>query len=84
VGNRAALLMIGSPMHGSGSPPSKQHRRDRTVVTYDPLGVSRSERTDAAKKVTPEEHTDVLRVAADWMDRSGPSGSACSMSSTST
>jgi len=32
-----------------------------------PAWVSRSERTDNATEVTPEEHADVLSVAADWM-----------------
>ena len=38
-------------------------------MTYDPPGVSRSELTGGAKDVSPEEHADVLSVAADWMDR---------------
>ena len=39
------LLMIGSPMDASGFTTLAEHFRDRTVVTYDPRGVSRS-RTD--------------------------------------
>lgn len=31
-------------------------------MTYDPLGVSRSELTGGATDVTPEEHADVLGV----------------------
>jgi pimeloyl-ACP methyl ester carboxylesterase len=54
------LLMIGSPMDASGFNTLAQHFRDRRVVTYDPRGVSRSERTDGATKSTPEEHADDL------------------------
>ena len=54
------LLMIGSPMDASGFTTLAQHFRDRTVVTYDPRGVSRSERTDGATQSTPEEHADDL------------------------
>jgi pimeloyl-ACP methyl ester carboxylesterase len=60
-----ALLMIGSPMDASGFTTLAEHFRDRTVVTYDPRGVSRSERTDGATQSTPEEHADDLhRVIA--------------------
>jgi hypothetical protein len=52
-----------------GLTPLDQHRRVRTVVTSDALGVSRSERTDDAKESTPAEHADVLGGAADRMDR---------------
>ena len=59
------LLMIGSPMDASGFTTLAEHFRDRTVVTYDPRGVSRSERTDGATRSTPEEHADdVHRVIA--------------------
>jgi pimeloyl-ACP methyl ester carboxylesterase len=54
------LLMIGSPMDASGFTTLAKHFRDRTVVTYDPRGVSRSERTDGAKESTPEQHADDL------------------------
>ena len=43
------LLMIGSPMAASGFTTLAKHFHDRTVVTYDPRGVGRSERTDGAK-----------------------------------
>jgi pimeloyl-ACP methyl ester carboxylesterase len=52
------VLMIGSPMDASGFTTLAEHFRDRTVVTYDPRGVSRSERTDGATQSTPEEHAD--------------------------
>jgi pimeloyl-ACP methyl ester carboxylesterase len=54
------LLMIGSPMDASGFVSLASHFTDRTVVTYDPRGVGRSERTDDASKSTPEQHADDL------------------------
>ena len=55
-----ALLMIASPMGASGFTALAGHFRDRTVVTYDPRGVGRSERSDGARWSTPEEHADDL------------------------
>jgi pimeloyl-ACP methyl ester carboxylesterase len=55
-----ALLMIGSPMDARGFATLASHFTDRTVVTYDPRGVTRSERTDDATKSTPEQHADDL------------------------
>jgi pimeloyl-ACP methyl ester carboxylesterase len=54
------LLMIGSPMDASGFTTLAEHFRDRTVVTYDPRGIGRSERTDGAKESTPDQHADDL------------------------
>jgi pimeloyl-ACP methyl ester carboxylesterase len=54
------LLMIGSPMDASGFASLAEHFQDRTVVTYDPRGVGRSKRTDAASESTPEQHADDL------------------------
>ncbi|GIH67911.1 alpha/beta fold hydrolase [Sphaerimonospora thailandensis] len=54
------LLMIGSPMDASGFTALAGHFRDRTVVTYDPRGIGRSERTDGAAESTPELHADDL------------------------
>jgi pimeloyl-ACP methyl ester carboxylesterase len=54
------LLMIGSPMDASGFTTLVEHFRDRKVVTYDPRGVTRSERTDPTTETTPEEHADDL------------------------
>ena len=36
------------------------HFADRTVVTYDPRGAGRSQRTDGALETTPDEHADDL------------------------
>jgi pimeloyl-ACP methyl ester carboxylesterase len=54
------LLLIGSPMGAAGFGTLAGHFTDRTVVTYDPRGVERSERTDGATESTPEEHADDL------------------------
>jgi pimeloyl-ACP methyl ester carboxylesterase len=54
------LLMIGSQMDASGFTTLAEHFRDRTVVTYDPRGIGRSERTDGAKESTPDQHADDL------------------------
>jgi pimeloyl-ACP methyl ester carboxylesterase len=59
------LMMIGSPMDASGFNSLSQHFRDRTVVTYDPRGVTRSELTNGSMESTPERHADdVHRVIA--------------------
>jgi pimeloyl-ACP methyl ester carboxylesterase len=54
------LLIIGSPMAASGFGTLAGHFADRTVVTYDPRGSERSERTDPASPVTPDVHADDL------------------------
>src|SRR6266480_3384074 len=57
------LVMIGSPMGAAGFATLASHFTDHTIVTYDPRGVERSERTDPALEVTPEVHaTDVRAV----------------------
>ena len=40
------LLLIGSPMGASGFAALAEQFADRTVVTYDPRGTERSQRTD--------------------------------------
>jgi pimeloyl-ACP methyl ester carboxylesterase len=54
------LLIIGSPMAASGFGTLAGHFADRTVVTYDPRGSERSERTDPDGPVTPDVHADDL------------------------
>ncbi|MFC4116707.1 alpha/beta fold hydrolase [Nonomuraea zeae] len=54
------LLMIGSPMDATGFATLAGHFGDRTVVTYDPRGIGRSERTDGAAESTPDLHADDL------------------------
>jgi pimeloyl-ACP methyl ester carboxylesterase len=56
------LLMIGSPMGAAGFGTLATHLTDRTVVTYDPRGVERSERTDPDLEVTPEVHAADVRA----------------------
>lgn len=65
------LLMIALPMDASGFTTLAGHFRDRTVVTYDPRGVGRSERTDGAVGSTPEEHADDLHRLISALD-AGP------------
>ena len=54
------LLLIGSPMGAAGFGTLAGHFPDRTVVTYDPRGVERSEKTDPSTPSTPEDHADDL------------------------
>ena len=54
------LLLIGQPMDASGFNSLAGHFRDRTVVTYDPRGVSRSKLVDDSAKPTVEDRADDL------------------------
>ena len=54
------LVLIGSPMGASGFGTLAGHFTDRSVITYDPRGVERSEKTDPATESTPEQHADDL------------------------
>ena len=54
------LLMIGLPMDASGFGALAEHFDNRTVVTYDPRGTGRSERTDGGGALTPDVHADDL------------------------
>jgi len=65
------LLIIGSPMDARGFTTLAEHFRDRTVVTYDPRGIGRSERTDGAKESTPDQHADDLHRLISAL-RAGP------------
>jgi pimeloyl-ACP methyl ester carboxylesterase len=60
-----ALLLIGSPMGAAGFVTLAGHFADRTVVTYDPRGSGRSQRTDGALQTTPDEHADDLHRLID-------------------
>ena len=55
-----ALFLIGSPMGAGGFATLAGHFADRTVVTYDPRGVERSQKADPASPSTPEQHADDL------------------------
>jgi pimeloyl-ACP methyl ester carboxylesterase len=60
-----ALFLIGSPMGAGGFTTLAGHFPDRTVVTYDPRGADRSQKSDPATISTPEQHADDLhRVIA--------------------
>jgi pimeloyl-ACP methyl ester carboxylesterase len=65
------LVLIGSPMGASGFGTLAGHFTDRTVVTYDPRGVERSEKTDPATDSTPDEHADDLHRLISALD-AGP------------
>jgi pimeloyl-ACP methyl ester carboxylesterase len=56
------LVMIALPMAAAGFGTLATHFTDRTVVTYDPRGVERSERTDPDLEVTPEVHAADVRA----------------------
>jgi pimeloyl-ACP methyl ester carboxylesterase len=56
------LVMIAYPMDASGFSTLVEYFRDRTVVTYDPRAVSRSERTDGVTGSTPDERAGDLRL----------------------
>ena len=59
-GDAPVLLMIGSPMGAAGFGSLAGHFADRTVVTYDPRGVERSEKADPSTQSTPDDHADDL------------------------
>jgi pimeloyl-ACP methyl ester carboxylesterase len=65
------LLLIGSPMGAAGFSTLSSHFADRTVVTYDPRGSERSEKTDPASPSTPAEHADDLHRLIQALD-AGP------------
>jgi pimeloyl-ACP methyl ester carboxylesterase len=54
------LMMIGSPMDASGFATLAGHFPDRTVVTYDPRGVSRSDKSEDGATSTPDQHAEDL------------------------
>ena len=65
------LLIIGSPMGAGGFVTLAGHFADRTVVTCDPRGSGRSQRTDGALVTTPDEHADDLHRLISALD-AGP------------
>jgi pimeloyl-ACP methyl ester carboxylesterase len=62
------LMIIGSPMGAAGFVTLASHFTDRPVITYDPRGAERSEKTDPTSESTPEQHADdihrVIQAAA--------------------
>jgi pimeloyl-ACP methyl ester carboxylesterase len=80
-GLEPVLLIIGSPMGADGFVTLAGHFADRTVVTYDPRGSGRSQRTDGARQTTPDEHADdlyrlICRLDAGPVDIFASSGGA--------
>jgi hypothetical protein len=59
-GDTPALFLIGSPMGAAGFASLAGHFTDRTVVTYDPRGSERSEKTNPLSPSTPDEHAEDL------------------------
>ncbi|RZU32682.1 alpha/beta fold hydrolase [Blastococcus saxobsidens] len=57
---RPPLLMVGQPMDAGGFGTLAGLVADRTVVTYDPRGLARSERTDGRTDHDPEQQADDL------------------------
>lgn len=57
-----ALLMIGYPMAASGFASLAERFPDRTVVTYDPRGVDRSESETLAGNSTPDDRAEDLSL----------------------
>src|SRR6476659_1389251 len=55
-----ALFLIGSPMGAGGFPTLASHFPDRTIVTYDPRGSERSQKSDPMDASPPQVHADDL------------------------
>src|SRR3954451_13724796 len=80
-GDGPALFVIGSPMGAAGFGTLAGHFADRTVITYDPRGVDRSEKADPSSPSTPDEHAEDLHrviqaVGAGPVDLFASSGGA--------
>jgi pimeloyl-ACP methyl ester carboxylesterase len=52
------LFLIGAPMGAGGFPTLAGHFGDRTVLTYDPRGTERSQKTNPMQPSPPEVHAD--------------------------
>jgi len=65
------LLLIASPMGAAGFGTLSRQFADRTVVTYDPRGSERSEKTDHVSPVDPDVHADDLHRIIQALD-AGP------------
>lgn len=81
VGGHPPLLAIGQPMDASGFGTLASLLTDRTVVTYDPRGISRSTRHDGGTTHDPEQQAEDLHLlieelGAGPVDLFGSSGGA--------
>jgi pimeloyl-ACP methyl ester carboxylesterase len=65
------LLLVGAPMGADGFAALAGHFEDRTVVTYDPRGAWRSQRTDGGTGDSPDVHADDLHRLISALD-AGP------------
>jgi len=66
---RPVLLLVGAPMGASGFAALAGQFADRTVVTYDPRGTERSQRTDGEPPGSePGEHAEDLRRLIEAVD----------------
>ena len=64
-----ALVLIGAPMGASGFAPLAELFTDRMVVTYDPRGSERSQRTDGQPPGSePSEHAEDVRRLIQALD----------------
>ena len=74
------LMLIGEPMGAAGFGTLSGYFTDRTVITYDPRGVERSQRTDGVGQSTREEHADdvhrVIEAVGGPVDLFASSGGA--------
>jgi pimeloyl-ACP methyl ester carboxylesterase len=68
---RPPLFMIGQPMDASGFTALTAQLPDRTVVTYDPRGMSRSTRKDGRVDAVPEVQADDVHAVITALD-AGP------------
>src|SRR6202035_2050370 len=78
---RRPLLMIGQPMDASGFQTLASHFPDRTVVTYDPRGLGRSNRKDGRGENAPnlqarDLHALIEALGAGAVDMFASSGGA--------
>jgi pimeloyl-ACP methyl ester carboxylesterase len=80
-GAEPVLLMIGYPMAASGFTSLVEHFGDRTVVTYDPRGIDRSDSETPAGDSTPDDraedlHRLIAALGAEPVDVFASSGGA--------
>ncbi|GAA3168656.1 alpha/beta hydrolase [Blastococcus jejuensis] len=65
LGTGVPLLLFGSPMGAEGFATLAGHFPDRPVVTYDPRGTGRSQRSDGSGELAPDAHAGDLQRIVD-------------------